>query len=261
MTAKKKKILMIEDEPTLSEMYKLYLNKVGCEVLFASDGQAGLEIAKQKKPDLILLDILMPHMDGWEVIKNLKCTPETNQIPVIVFSNLGQLEEIEKGLNLGADDYIVKTELTPKELAERVVDILGYLDKTGEKDSKKRILIIENERDNANLYKTKLEKEDFEVEIAKNGNWGLRLAKIGNFNLIFMNIFAPGLVGEEAVKDLKQDPRTKNTPLIIFSRADSMAEQEIKKIIDLGAADYFIATKVSPNEIIGEIKELIKKHD
>ncbi len=129
MPAKKKKILMIEDEPVLVEMYKLYLEKFGFEVLSASDGQTGLEIARQKTPDLILLDILMPAEDGWEVIKSLKSDSETRCVPVVIFSNLAQIKEIEKGLRLGAYDYIVKAELTPKELAEKVASILIHYNK------------------------------------------------------------------------------------------------------------------------------------
>lgn len=114
------KILIIEDEPGLLEMYKLYFERAGYQVFDALEGELGLEIAKEKKPDLILLDILMPEMSGWEVIKKLKSNPETNQILILVFSNLAQLEEIQKGLALGADDYIVKTDLTPKELLVKV---------------------------------------------------------------------------------------------------------------------------------------------
>ncbi len=125
MISKKKKILMIEDEPMLVEMYRLYLEKSGFDVLSAADGQTGLEMAKQKNPDLILLDILMPCEDGWEVIKILKSDSETRCIPVVFFSNLAQIEEIEKGLRLGADDYIVKVKLTPKELAEKVASMLN----------------------------------------------------------------------------------------------------------------------------------------
>jgi len=117
---KKKKILIIEDEPGLLEMYRLYFERAGYQVFDVLSGQLGLEAAKEKKPDLILLDILMPDLNGYEVIKKLKSDPETSKIPILVFSNLAQVEEIQKGLALGADDYIVKTDLTPKELLAKV---------------------------------------------------------------------------------------------------------------------------------------------
>jgi DNA-binding response OmpR family regulator len=115
-----KKILLIEDERLLLEMYVSRLEKAGFEILSAEDGDMGLKIAQEKIPDLILLDIVMPGMSGYDVLKELKTNPSTKDIPVIVFSNLGQEEEIKKGLALGAEDYIVKTSVTPTELLEKI---------------------------------------------------------------------------------------------------------------------------------------------
>lgn len=115
-----KKIIIAEDEPILIEMYKLYFERAGYEVLKANNGRECIDFVKKEKPDIILLDILMPRVDGWEVLKQLKTDPETKQIPILVFSNLGQTQEIQKGLDLGADDYVVKSNMTPKELLEKV---------------------------------------------------------------------------------------------------------------------------------------------
>jgi len=256
MTTKmKKKILIIEDEPGLLEMYQLYFERAGFEVLSADNGRPGLEIAKSEKPDLILLDILMPDLNGWQVIKKLKGDVQTNQIPILVFSNLGQAEEIQKGLNLGADDYIVKTDLTPKELLAKVERMLSYI-KGGRVKKKKRVLIIEDERALADLYKMRLEKEGFETEVARNGAWGLRLARIGDFDLILMDMVMPALDGHQAIKSLKEDPRTKKIPLIVFS--NSAQENDIKKALELGAVDYFLKAKVTPAGLVEEVKRLLK---
>jgi CheY-like chemotaxis protein len=115
-----KKIIIAEDEPVLIEMYKLYFERAGYEVLKADNGRECIDFVKKEKPDIILLDILMPKLDGWEVLKQLKTDPETKQIPILVFSNLGQTQEIQKGLDLGADDYVIKSNMTPKELLEKV---------------------------------------------------------------------------------------------------------------------------------------------
>lgn len=115
-----KKIIIAEDEPILIEMYKLYFERAGYEVLKADNGRECIDFVKKEKPDIILLDILMPKLDGWEVLKQLKTDPETKQIPILVFSNLGQTQEVQKGLDLGADDYVVKSNVTPKELLEKV---------------------------------------------------------------------------------------------------------------------------------------------
>ena len=120
-----KKILITEDEPGLLEMYKLYFERAGYEVINASDGKLGVEFAKKERPDLILLDILMPQIDGWAMLKDLKSDPATKMIPVIIFSNLAQTEEIQRGLAMGADQYLVKSALTPKELLAKVQKLLN----------------------------------------------------------------------------------------------------------------------------------------
>lgn len=255
MSQQPKKILIIEDEPSLLEMYKLYFERAGFEVLAVNNGRPGLELAKNKKPDLILLDILMPDVNGWQVIKELKGHPQTNQIPILVFSNLGQAEEIQKGLNLGADDYIVKTDLTPKELLAKVERMISYI-KGGRQKEKRRVLIIEDEQVLADLYKIRLEKEGFETEVARNGAWGLRLAKIGDFDLILMDMVMPALDGYQAIEMLKKDPRTKKTPLIVFS--NSAQESDIKKALELGAAGYLLKSKITPAGLVKEVKKLLK---
>ncbi|MDO8559643.1 MAG: response regulator [bacterium] len=115
-----KKILIVEDEPSLLELYRLALEQAGFSLFTAVNGDAGYLLAKGNPVDLILLDILMPKVDGYEALRHLKNDPDTKKIPVIIFSNLSQKEEIEKGLKLGAKDFVVKTSVTPKALVEKV---------------------------------------------------------------------------------------------------------------------------------------------
>jgi len=120
MGKNRRKILIIEDEKFLLEMYQGRFEKEGYQVFTAIDGQCGLRLAQKEKPDLIILDILMPGMDGYEVIRKLKEDNQTKEITILVLSNLGQREEVNQGLKLGADDYIIKTDLTPSELVNKV---------------------------------------------------------------------------------------------------------------------------------------------
>ena len=125
MTVKKTKILLVEDEDFLLELYETKLEQAGYEVIKASNGSQGLSLAQLEKPNLILLDILMPEVDGYEMLRRLKADAKTKNIPVIIFSNLSQKAEIEKGLKLGASDFIIKTSVTPSELAGRVREFLS----------------------------------------------------------------------------------------------------------------------------------------
>jgi DNA-binding response OmpR family regulator len=119
-----KKILVIEDEKTLRFLVTKILTEEGFEVDEAIDGEQGLEKAKQNKPDLILLDLRLPGINGFDVLTEIKKDVQLESTEVIILSNLGQKEEIEKGMNLGATDYMIKAHFTLDEIVTRVKRIL-----------------------------------------------------------------------------------------------------------------------------------------
>ena len=118
------KILIVEDDPFLSEMYSTKLIQEKFEVDFATDGKEAIKKAREARPDLILLDIVLPKMDGFEVLAEIKKDPQLRNIQVIALTNLGQKEEVEKGLKLGADDYIVKAHFTPTEVINKIKQVI-----------------------------------------------------------------------------------------------------------------------------------------
>lgn len=121
------KILIVEDDVLISTMYKDILTFDKYDVVTAGDGQEGLEKAVTEKPTLILLDIMMPKMNGLEFLEKLKSNPETKEIPVIVMTNLSGDHDAQAALTKGAVKYIVKSKYTPKEVAKMVKEILaGY---------------------------------------------------------------------------------------------------------------------------------------
>jgi len=119
------KILIVEDDKFLRELISQKLSKQDeFEVVEAIDGEKGLKKIEEEKPDLILLDLILPGIDGFEVLSKAKDNPETSSIPVIILSNLGQKDEIERGLKLGANDYLVKAHFTLGEIIEKVQEVL-----------------------------------------------------------------------------------------------------------------------------------------
>lgn len=114
------KILIIEDDNFLLSMYATKFEKENFEVLSAEDGEKGVRKALKDQPDLILLDIILPKMDGFEVLKKLKSQKETKDIPVILLTNLSQRDDSKKGLSLGADDYLIKAHFMPSEIVDKV---------------------------------------------------------------------------------------------------------------------------------------------
>lgn len=125
MAEGKNKILIIEDDSYISDMYRIKLEAEGFNVTVAADGQKGLEILNKDKPDLVLLDVVMPKMDGFSVLQNIKEDPEVKDVPVIMLTNLGQKDSVEKGLKLGASDYIIKAHFTPMEVVDKVKEFLN----------------------------------------------------------------------------------------------------------------------------------------
>ena len=119
-----KKILIIEDDPFLSEVYSAKFSQSGFRTEVATDGKKGLEKIKASKPDLVLLDIVLPKMDGFDLLKTIKEDDQFKEIPVILLTNLGQKNEVEKGLALGADEYIIKAHFTPTAIVAKVKEVL-----------------------------------------------------------------------------------------------------------------------------------------
>lgn len=115
-----KTILLVEDEPTLQKTLSLALQHEGYEVKNALDGEAGLKLARETNPDLILLDLILPKMDGFEVLDELKKDDATKDIPVLVLTNLESTQDIEKALALGATNYLVKANYDLKDVIEKV---------------------------------------------------------------------------------------------------------------------------------------------
>lgn len=118
--ADKTKILLVEDDQDLQEMYETKFAMEGFEVVKAENGVEALNKISTAKPSIILLDIVMPEIDGFQVLKDLKANPETKEVPVILLTNLGQDGDIKKGMELGAVDYMIKANFTPNEVVAKV---------------------------------------------------------------------------------------------------------------------------------------------
>ncbi len=116
----KKKILLIEDDEFICQMYGMKFQQTPYQLILAKDGQEGLDLMKKEKPDLVFLDIVLPGLDGFEVLIKAKNDPELSAIPIMLLTNLGQEDHIKKGISLGAEDYIVKAHLTPQEVVGKV---------------------------------------------------------------------------------------------------------------------------------------------
>jgi len=124
MPKEKIKILLVEDDTFLLGMYATKFELDGFKVITAEDGEKAVRSALKELPDVILLDIILPKLNGFEVLKQLKQEPTTAKIPIILLTNLSQKDEIEQGLKIGAVDYLIKAHFMPSEVVEKIKKVL-----------------------------------------------------------------------------------------------------------------------------------------
>lgn len=120
MSENKKRVMIVEDDEHISKVYEIKLSKEGIESSLAKDGEEAIKKITAEKPDLVLLDLMIPKKDGFDVLEEIKKNPETASIPVIVLSNLGQQTDQDRAIGLGANEYLVKVDYPIQEVVNRV---------------------------------------------------------------------------------------------------------------------------------------------
>lgn len=143
-------ILLVEDQPGFRRIYHDVLEHEGYEVLEAQDGEEGWQMVKGHKPHLVLLDLGLPKIDGYEVLKRIRADAETRNIPVIIFSVLGEQKDVKKGLELGANDYTVKGFYTPRQILSKIKSLMSQVEMKPTVNSYK-LKILENREDAVKL--------------------------------------------------------------------------------------------------------------
>ncbi len=118
-------ILIVEDDTFLADLYKTKFEMEGLKVLVAYEGEKGLALAKKNNPDIILLDLILPKLSGFEILKTLKADAKYREIPVVLLTNMSQKADVDKGLKLGADDYLIKAHFMPTEVIEKIKRLVG----------------------------------------------------------------------------------------------------------------------------------------
>lgn len=125
MPKEKIKILLVEDDSFLLGMYATKFEMEDFKVITAEDGEKAVRVAAKEMPDIVLLDIILPKQNGFEVLKQLKANKATANIPVILLTNLSQKDEIDQGLKMGAEDYLIKAYFMPAEVVEKIKKVLN----------------------------------------------------------------------------------------------------------------------------------------
>jgi DNA-binding response OmpR family regulator len=246
-------------------------------VLLADSGEQALTLAKNNKIDLILLDLLIPKLSGFEVIENLRTKGYDSDIKILVFSNMSQPEERKKALELGADGFLVKADYTPNNLVKEIKRLLNQFseEKKNERNANggssannladpnrvaKKILMMEDEEVFRDMFGEKLKQDGFDVTFAENGAIGVKEALEGGvYDLFIIDMIMPAMTGDEIIAKLKLEDKTKEVPIIVLSASvDEEAQKEVK---GMGIIDFFVKTQIIPSELSKKVEEILNKTD
>lgn len=260
------KILLVEDDETLATLLRGKLEKEGYVVAVALDGESGLAQLRSTKPDLLLLDIILPKLSGFDILETMQQDATLAHPPTIIISNSGQPVEVERAKALGAIDYLVKANLDPKDVLEKVQENLAGstpavdtapVSRGAPGGSGRSVLVVEDDKFLRDLLVQKLKREGFSIIEAITGSDALRLAKESHPSIVLLDLILPGLDGFEILKRLKEDAATAPIPVIILSNLGQ--REDVERGLRLGAIDFMIKAHFTPGEIVGKIKETLGK--
>jgi signal transduction histidine kinase/CheY-like chemotaxis protein/putative methionine-R-sulfoxide reductase with GAF domain len=203
-------VLVVEDDPHSAELLALYLEGAGYRTVLARDGVEGLELARRLRPSAVVLDIVLPSLDGWGLLARLKADAATASCPVVIVS---MLDQRGKGFALGAADYLVK----PVERDE----MLGALARCIPGETVPRtVLVIDDDARDRRLVADTLEPEGYSVLTAEDGEEGVELVRRERPAVVLLDLLMPGLDGFAVVDELRADPSTADVPIVVLTAKD-----------------------------------------
>ena len=242
-----KKILVIDDDPTVLGLMQRHLDKEGFGVLTASDGNEGVKLARKAQPDAITLDVLMPGIDGWSVLRTLKADPETEHIPVIMASII---DEKGKGIGLGASEYLIK----PVDRANLIQAVEKFIGQS----VGRRILVVEDNESVRQSIDSVLVKNGYETHLASNGVEALKiLSENEDFpDLILLDLVMPEMNGFEFLVSFRES-YSQTVPVLVLTGAD-LSNQE-KEFLSSSAIQVLNKSEHSNDDVVQRLTHILSE--
>ena len=245
------KILAVDDDRILRRLYDRVLSEVGYEVLLAEDGEDAWQKLPAFAPDLIISDVEMPRVDGYELCRRVKEYPQWAQTPFIICSSLSGGRDVMRAFESGTDDYLIKP-INEDELLSRVAEMLATIELGG----RESILVVDDSRIVRNLVRGGLVKQGFEVETACDGRDALD--KLDGMDsppaMILSDFEMPKMNGFELGMELRARPDTKNIPLIVMSARD---DKRYKSLMKTAGAVGYIGKPFEPDKVVALVERVL----
>jgi CheY-like chemotaxis protein len=211
----------MEDDPSAQRLLREYLEPAGYTVRLAPDGEHGLAMARESKPAAIILDVLLPGLDGWEVLRRLKDDPRLRDVPVVIVT---VVDEREVGLALGAVDYLVK----PIQREALLATLARHGGAPSGSGGAARVLAVDDDPAALALLRHEVNRAGLEMVEATGGREALERAMYGDIDFVICDIVMPDLDGFAVVAGLKADPRTAHLPILISTAHDLTEDQKAR---------------------------------
>jgi adenylate cyclase len=237
-------VLVVDDEETVRELMRRFLAREGFDVVTAKDGEEGLALARQLRPALITLDVLMPGMDGWSVLQALKADPALAPIPVVMLSIL---DEQNRGYALGAADYLTKP-IQRERLRSLLARHCG-------RAAGKHVLIVDDDPEARRWLVRALTAEGWQTSEAGDGRAALERVREHRPDLILLDLLMPEMDGFEFLTRLQADPAAARVPVVVVTAAD-LTEDDHRRLN--GAVEKVLLKQAhSRDEFLKTLRELV----
>jgi signal transduction histidine kinase/CheY-like chemotaxis protein len=237
-------VLTIDDDSAVLDLLERCLSKEGYRVVGAQSGAEGLRLAAEIRPSAITLDVVMPGMDGWQVLRSIKTNPELSNTPVVIVT---MTDDMAQGFALGAADFLVK----PVDRAR----LLGIIERIRPSRERARVLVVEDDPASSEMMKRLLTNAKCDVAAAKNGVEALKQLEASQPDLMLLDLMMPEMDGFEVVAKVRNDARWRSIPIVVITAKDLTDEDRAR--LNGGVARVFRKGSIAREELLRELRQLL----
>ena len=253
--ANSKLILIALSDSALAESIAADAKEKGIRSMTVEDGNTALSRMKEVHPDLLITDVVLPGLDGYDLLSAKSFDKDITKIPVIVASNMGLPIDMKRLPSVGIREYFIKTHIDAGDVVDKVCDILGCAPApVAPRKKKSKILWVEDDKFLSDILMKKFTSLGYEMLKANNGSEALAIAEKETPDMVLLDIIMPDINGFDVLQKLKTQDKFKNVPIIMLTNLSTPGD--IDKSKKLGAAGYIVKAAASLDEIVNQVEKL-----